>query len=130
MPIFRFKQASIEESASVAAALFWYSPWSVVSQWWDPEQNGQPVARTYRDGHRVIVEIEMAGVDPAQVELQAGANRLHLTYPDHQSTIPLPFFINEDTAKADWAQGLLRVVVEQQGLAGAHDLDHLTGPKA
>ncbi len=113
MPRFRPSSSSANHSKPIEAALYWHSPWSVVSQWWDCDQSGAAVARTYRDGGRVIVEIELAGVDPDQIALEAGSNRLHLRYPNHSRTIPLPFVINQESARADWKDGLLSIIVEQ-----------------
>lgn len=87
----------------------------MVTEWWNPDSDDATVARTYRDGSRIIVEIDVSGVDPSTVELEVGSNRLHLTCGEHESMIPLPLVVNEQTAQAQWQRGLLQVVLSAPG---------------
>ncbi len=105
----RFNPAKPVKTTAEQGSEFWLSPWSVVTEWRRPEGDGQPVVRTYRDGRRVVMEIELPGQDPAQVSLEAGPERLHLVYGSHEHTVPLPFRVAPETVKAEWRHGLLRV---------------------
>ncbi len=112
MPILRASSRLQTNPATTEGAFFWNTPWSVVTQWCGPDQPDRVVARTYRDGSQAVVEIELVGVDPDSIELEAGPNRLQLRYSAHEYTLPLPLMIDQASVTADWNQGLLRVVAD------------------
>lgn len=114
----RFSAKKTRDVAEWQSSTFWQSPWSVVSEWWDPNDPENATARVYRDGRRVIVEIDIANKSAEETELEVDSNHLYLRYPKGQATIPLPFFVDQSSANATWDRGALRVEMDQASSQG------------
>lgn len=108
----RFFSKNLRDVAEWQSSTFWQSPWSVVSEWWDPSDPEHRAARVYRDGRRVIVEIDIPNASAEGTDFELDSNHLYLRYPDGQATIPLPFFVDQSSANATWDRGGLRVVMD------------------
>ena len=95
----------------------WQSPWSVVTEWWQLRGEDCPVVRTYRDGDRVIVEIEPGAADPAAMDVEVGGNHIYVSGSVPETTIPMPWMIDPESANLQSEGNLLRVVVARAGAA-------------
>lgn len=111
----RFNPAKPVQTSAVQGPEFWTSPWSVVTEWWRPGgDQGAPVARTYRNGRQLMIEIDLPGEDPARLSLEAGPERLHLGCGDgREHTVPLPFVVDPESVSAEWRHGVLLVEARQ-----------------
>lgn len=103
------------------AARFWTSPWAMVSQ-----TNGHGrTSRVFEHHDRLIIEIEVVGIDPRDLEAEIDESHLHVRikkirgrYGEDEVIVPLPYRVMPETAQAEAVRGVLRVKVLRRLVPG------------
>lgn len=110
----------------------------------DPEEGygWRPAVDIYEDPERFLVTAELAGIDPAQVDLRVEDSRLTIRgnrpmefeekrdhyhrlerqYGNFSRTFTLPTTVQPDKIQAEYKQGLLRVTIPKRAEVQPHKI--------
>ena len=74
----------------------------------------------FDEGEKLKIIIELPGVNKNDIQLQAAANEIEISTPQHHKIIQLPVPVNNDIAKARYTNGILDIELEK--IAGSKKL--------
>jgi HSP20 family protein len=115
------------------ALSFWTTPWAMATQLL--EQPGWPAVDLYQDGDGLVLEAELPGLRPEDIDVvvEPSAVRLQgrrqyrsadgLISERFERMVPLPFRVDPASARAELRHGLLHLALERRGREGRRRIE-------